>query len=125
METVSYLNVGGTDYELADKQARNNIDLKADKTALEKVASGSPAGVYDSLSLLQSAEDTDKTRIYLTKNDGNWCYWNGLSWVSGGVYQATNITDASITERKTTFFNNVGNLFLGDIKSGYAFSDDR
>ena len=124
METVSYLNVGGTDYELADKQARNNIDLKADKTALEKVASGSPAGVYDSLSLLQSAEDTDKTRIYLTKNDGNWCYWNGLSWVSGGVYQATNIKDASITERKTTFFNNVGNLFLGDIKSGYAFSDD-
>lgn len=124
MEKVSYLNVGGTDYELADKQARNNIDLKADKTALEKVASGSPAGVYDSLSLLQSAEDTDKTRIYLTKNDGNWCYWNGLSWVSGGVYQATNITDASITERKTTFFNNVGNLFLGDIKTGYAFSDD-
>lgn len=124
METVSYLNVGGTDYEVADKQARNNIDLKADKTALEKVASGSPAGVYDSLSLLQSAEDTDKTRIYLTKNDGNWCYWNGLSWVSGGVYQATNITDASITERKTTFFNNVGNLFLGDRKNGYAFSDD-
>ena len=90
METVSYLNVSGTDYELADKQARNNIDLKADKTALQSVASGSPAGVYESLAVLQSAEDTDKTRTYVTKDNGNWYYWNGSSWISGGVY-ATNI----------------------------------
>lgn len=124
MDRVSFLNIGGTDYEIADSTARNELELKADKTALSGVASGSPAGVYDNLSLLQGAEEADKTRIYLTLDNGNWNYWNGSSWVSGGVYQATNITDASITERKTTFFNNVGNLFLGDIKSGYAFSDD-
>lgn len=124
MDRVSFLNIGGTDYEIADSTARNELELKADKTALSGVASGSPAGVYDNLSLLQSAEGTDKTRIYLTLDNGNWNYWNGSAWVSGGVYQATNITDASITERKTTFFNNVGNLFLGDRKNGYAFSDD-
>lgn len=124
METISYLNVGGSDYELVDKQARNDIELKADKTALEKVVSGSPAGVYTNLAALQGVEDIDKTKIYLTKDDGNWCYWNGSTWVSGGVYQATNITDASIVERKTPFFNNVGNLFVGDIKNGYAFTDN-
>lgn len=124
MDRVSFLNIGGTDYEIADSTARNELELKADKTALSGVASGSPAGVYANLATLQSAEDADKTRIYLTTDNGNWNYWNGSSWVSGGVYQATNITDASITERKTTFFNNVGNLFLGDRKSGYAFSDD-
>ena len=110
METVSYLNVGGTDYELADKQARNDIGLKADKVELEKVASGSPAGVYANLSELQSAENVDKTRIYLTTDNGNWNYWNGNSWVSGGVYQATQIEINSLSPNLMTFFNAVGNL---------------
>lgn len=124
MPTVSYLNVGGSDYELADKKARQDVSTKAEKTALEAVASGSPAGVYADLNALQSALDTEKTRIYLTLDDGNWCYWNGSTWTKGGIYQATEITDKSITERKTTFFNNVSNLFIGDIKNGYAFSDN-
>ena len=124
METVSYLNVGGTDYELADKQARNSIDLKADKTALEKVASGSPAGVYDSLSLLQSAGDVDKSRIYLTKDNGNWNYWNGSTWVSGGVYQATQIEMNSLRPNLMTFFNAVGNLLkTTSIIEGKNFDD--
>lgn len=96
MEKVSYLNVGGTDYELADKQARNDIELKADKTALQSVASGSPAGTYANLEALQSAEDTDKTRIYLTLDNGNWNYWNGDTWVSGGLYQAAQVSEEAL-----------------------------
>lgn len=111
METVSYLNVGGTDYELADKQARNDIGLKADKVELEKVASGSPAGVYANLSELQSAENVDKTRIYLTTDNGNWNYWNGNSWVSGGLYQAISVKNGSITQEKTDFIELTDNLF--------------
>lgn len=115
METISYLNVGGSDYELVDKQARNDIELKADKTALEKVVSGSPAGVYDNLEALQSAEGTDKTRIYLTTDNGNWNYWNGSSWIAGGIYQATKIENGSITQEKTSFFENRGNLYNDSI----------
>lgn len=123
METVSYLNVGGTDYELADKQARNNIDLKADKVELEKVASGSPAGVYANLSELQSAENVDKTRIYLTTDNGNWNYWNGNSWVSGGLYQAVEIKNGSVTQVKTDFIELTNNLLVKEtIKENYTFS---
>ncbi len=113
METVSYLNVGGSDYELADKQARSDIGLKADKVELEKVASGSPAGVYANLSELQSAEDVDKTRIYLTLDNGNWNYWNGKLWVSGGLYQAVTVKDNTVTPKKTTYLKNQ-NLFNAD-----------
>ncbi|WP_440338368.1 hypothetical protein [Megamonas funiformis] len=124
METVSYLNVGGTDYELADKQARIDMALKADKTALEKVASGSPAGVYDSLLSLQSAEGTDKTKIYITTDNGNWNYWNGSTWVSGGVYQATQIEINSLSPNLMTFFNAVGNLLkTTSIIEGKNFDD--
>lgn len=111
METVSYLNVGGVDYELADKQARNNIELKADKTALENAVSGSPAGVYNSLSDLQADGGAIKTRIYLTKDDGNWCYWNGSAWAKGGVYQATKLDNDSISINMLNFITRKGNLF--------------
>lgn len=123
METVSYLNVGGSDYELADKQARSDIGLKADKVELEKVASGSPAGVYANLSELQSAEDVDKTRIYLTLDNGNWNYWNGSSWVAGGVYQAVEIKNGSITQEKTDFIELTDNLLNKEtVKKDYTFS---
>lgn len=77
IETVNNIkiNLGGT-------QGPMGI-TRAEFDALNK---GGPAGVYDNLSELQSAENTDKTRIYLTTNDGNWCYWNGNEWTSGGIY---------------------------------------
>lgn len=137
METISYLNVGGSDYELVDKQARNDIELKADKTALEKVVSGSPAGVYTNLAALQGVEDIDKTKIYLTKDDGNWCYWNGSAWAKGGVYQATKIDNNSISVNMINYIKRKGNLFttenaeigkaIGDSNvydnGGYSISD--
>lgn len=125
METISYLNVGGSDYELVDKQARNDIELKADKTALEKVVSGSPAGVYTNLAALQGVEDIDKTKIYLTKDDGNWCYWNGSAWAKGGVYQATKIDNNSISVNKLNFIERKGNIFTTENSVvGKAISSD-
>ena len=29
--------------------------------------------------------------------DGNWYYWNGLSWTSGGIYQATETDEFKAT----------------------------
>lgn len=69
---------------------------KADKTALQAVASGSPKGVYPSLTELTAA-NPDPTYTYITMDNGHWNYWNGSAWVSGGVYQATKVQEGSIT----------------------------
>lgn len=47
---------------------------------------------------------TDKTRVYVYQGSesgytsGNWYYWNGSAWTSGGVYNSAGIsTDTSLT----------------------------
>lgn len=48
----------------------------------------SPKGVYADLAALNADPSADVSKIYLTLDDGKWCYHNGVAWVSGGVYQA-------------------------------------
>lgn len=68
----------------------NKVDNLNDK--VNATASGSPAGTYDTLSALQSA-DPDHSRIYVVLEDGKWYYYNSntSSWTAGGVYQSTGI----------------------------------
>jgi len=69
-----------------------SVNLKADKTYVDTkiatVVSGSPKGVYATLSALQSAYPSGNTNIYVVSADGNWYYWSGTTWASGGVYQS-------------------------------------
>ena len=51
------------------------------------VASGAPTAVSSISSM------TDTSKIYVLTSDGNWYYWNGTAWTSGGVYQASQSTD--------------------------------
>lgn len=46
---------------------------------------------------------SDTNRIYVNTNDGNWYFYNGNEWVSGGIYQSTQIDNNSITPEKTNF----------------------
>ena len=39
---------------------------------------------------------TNTSRIYVNTSDGYWYYYNGSSWVKGGVYQATEIGDREV-----------------------------
>ena len=48
-------------------------------------------------------EMTDTSRVYVNTSDGNWYYYNGSSWISGGTYQSSGIEDGSITPKKTNF----------------------
>lgn len=66
----------------------SEFDIVKDEVA--SVASGSPAGVYPTISALQQA-DPDHTRIYVVEADGEWYFWNNTTnqWKNGGVYQAT------------------------------------
>lgn len=69
------------------------------------VIDGSPRGVYDSLSALQTAYPSGASGVYLTTDNGYWNYWNGTEWKAGTVYQTSGIADGSITPEKTSFMN--------------------
>lgn len=125
MDTISYFNIGGTDYELADGEARKNI--KETEAKIQSIASGSPAGTFKDLAALQSAEEVDKSKIYITLDNGNWNYWNGSAWVPGGVYQATDlgIDNNSISVNKLNFIERKGNIFTTENSVvGKAISSD-
>lgn len=96
---------------------RTDIDTleinKADKTdvnqALNQVndrisnfSKGNPSGVYATVEALKTAFPNGSNNIYVVTTDGNWYYWNGTAWTSGGKYQETGIADNSIDEKKAT-----------------------
>ena len=74
----------------AAEQLSSVAATKADAAALkaDAMASGSPKGVYATLSALQSAFPTGTTGAYLVSADGIWYYWSGSAWTIGGLYQA-------------------------------------
>lgn len=89
----------------ASKTEVNNLATeKADKAYVDNLAaslaSGSPNGVYATLSELQAAYPTGTTGIYVVTADGNWYYWDGTAWTAGGQYQSTGIANKSITSAK-------------------------
>jgi len=85
-DLASRLNA--SDDKLASATAQ--LAQKATKTELQSVASGSPKGVYATLTELQNAKPTGDTNIYVVNADNNWYYWNGTDWISGGLYQNLN-----------------------------------
>lgn len=94
----------------------NEVDTassKADTASLkaDAMASGSPKGVYATLTDLQTAFPTGTTGAYLVTADGHWYYWNGSAWTDGGVYQATGLVDGSVSGDKTDFMKIGKNKF--------------
>ncbi len=76
-----------------EKLVKDNLDLiNTDISSLETIVNAinaGPAGVYSTLADLESAFPTGDPHIYLVVENGNWYYWDGASWESGGVYQDT------------------------------------
>lgn len=93
-----------------DIQNNQILHLTNDFNDLENrvngVASGSPAGVYATLEDLNNAT-TDKTRIYVVTATGNWYYWSDNQWNVGGSYQTTQLTEGSVKDFQTSFYENV------------------
>jgi len=78
------LNVEITNRQLVTENLQNQIN---------SLASGSPL-VASSVS-----EMTDTSRVYVNTTDGNWYYYNGTAWVSGGVYQSASLVyDSTLTQ---------------------------
>jgi len=103
-EPLLYNRLDASDAQLAEipQQIDDAVDLKADVTYVDtltaSIASGSPKGAYETLTALETAYPSGDTGIYVVTADGNWYYWTGLAWLSGGVYQSTQWQDALTTQ---------------------------
>lgn len=90
--------------QLADIPNQTYIIEKASKSYVDtltaSISSGSPKGVYTTLSALTSAFPTGNTNTYIVTADGKWYYWNGSAWTPGGIYQSTAIADGAVTNKK-------------------------
>lgn len=86
--------------EIKAQPLNENFSYLDSKT--NNISKGSPAGTYATLALLQNAFPNGNTNIYVVSGTGNWYYWNGTSWTSGGKYQETGIADNSVDEAKAT-----------------------
>ena len=90
-------------YNSLKSEVNSKIDLQDSKilnieSKVNSAASGSPAGVYDTLEELIQ-DDPSHDKIYVVKEDGEWYYWDSSinQWNNGGVYQSTGISNFSIT----------------------------
>lgn len=81
---------------------------KATRKELESVASGTPKGVFESLSDLESEHPNGTDGIFVIENTGGWYFWDGSGWQLGGTYQTP----------MTTFFSTRNELIDGNFSNG-------
>ena len=62
-----------------------NIKISDIDKKVQAATNGSP------LSASSIEEMTDTSKIYVNTTNGNWYYYNGETWVSGGVYQGMDL----------------------------------
>lgn len=59
----------------------------------DNYSKGNPSGTYKTLSELKKAFPNGNNNIYVVSETGNWYYWDGKDWISGGSYQATQMPE--------------------------------
>lgn len=67
---------------------------------LDSINELKPSGVDTSTNILAF---TTNRGIFIGSDTGYWYYWNGSQYVSGGVYQATQLSNESVTPEMTDF----------------------
>lgn len=91
----SYIWVGDNTLYLGDYYTKEegeyfeqSIDERVTgvENELSSVASGSPKGIFPTLSDLETAFPDGDDYIYLVLANGHWYYWDGDSWNDGGAY---------------------------------------
>jgi hypothetical protein len=109
-----FANDAKTTADLASSLAQKAAKTYVDEEIAKKV-SGSPKGVYATLTVLQTAFPTGTTGIYIVSADGKWYYWSGSAWTAGGTYQSTGISSNSIDLVKLN--GELQNILLGDYET--------
>lgn len=105
----SIANLRNETQELIDNESSTRIQqIGTLQNEINSITSGSPAGVYATVSELQTA-DPNHSKIYVVSADGKWYYYNtsNSSWTAGGTYQATSITrDTTGIDEIYSYFTN-------------------
>jgi len=71
--------------------------ITIDATGLQGASNLTPSGVVKNVSELDTKYPQGASGIFVTMDTGHWYYWKGSAWTDGGVYQAVEIKDGSIT----------------------------
>lgn len=85
----------------ADKQTVDR-SLNEINDKINNFPKGNPSGVYATLTELKNKYPNGNSNIYVVTGTGNWYYWSGTDWLSGGKYQETGIADFSVTTSKAS-----------------------
>jgi len=95
----------------------NRINIMENK--INSVTSGSPAGVYNTVNDLTTA-NPDHTKIYVVLADNNWYYYNTSTntWTSGGTYLSSN-SDLFLKEDS---INSVANKVVYNITNNLKYT---
>ena len=104
--------------DLVDEQALyatqfSKVINEIENLLVNGVIDGSPKGVYNNLTALQTAYPNGASGVYLTSNNGHWYYYNE-GWKDGGVYCA-GISDSD---------DEIGDLVIGSLNLQYTSGDD-
>ena len=102
-------NINKTTNDFNTFKTETNTTLNNINNKVNSVASGAPIPV-NSIS-----EMTDTSKSYVLTTDGKWYYYNGSSWVAGGVYQATGLSDNQVKSKniESLEFEKIGLTDLG------------
>ena len=87
-------SIGEQNAEIRNFKTSVNTQINIIDNKVDSAVSGSPKGVYATVSDLTTA-DPSHDYIYVVTADGNWYYYDTTEtdWVSGGVYQSTGIDE--------------------------------
>lgn len=101
------------------------ISLESDITENALFDKMNIKGRYATLSALQTA-NPNHGYCYLVEENNHWYYHNGSAWTNGGVYQATEIAEDSVSIIDTKFYekNSLNLLDKSTITRGhYIYTD--
>lgn len=104
---ISYLR------EILENQINTESDNRSDadnllQSQISSLASGSP------LAASSISGMTDTTKVYVNTSNGYWYYYNGTTWVSGGVYQASEDSQSVADIKEIIDYSNDYNLYNKD-----------
>lgn len=91
------LNTLETDYSTF--KTNTNEQLAEMTTQVDAIDRGI-GGTYASLSAIQTAFPTGNDKRYVASDNGEWYFWNGSAWTSGGIFQGIGIANETVNAMK-------------------------
>lgn len=100
----NYINQVKADKTELNKTNEEVWELESTTSTLENKVASLSSGAPKAVSQVSSMTDKTKNYVYIGTESGytpgNWYYWSGSMWTSGGTYQAAGIGDKTVTTSK-------------------------